>query len=199
MRTAVQAAPLVVLTTAAAQADRAVTARDRRTRGAFTVRAASPADAGDIHGLIVANLAAGRLLPRERREIALHAHRFVVVSDGGRVIACAELAPLSRAVAEVRSLVVGVEARSLGLGRQLVDELIRRAAAAGFEKLCAFTHSAAYFVQMGFSIVPHAWLPEKIEADCRGCAQFRQCGQYAVMLPLARRSHTFVPLASLHG
>ena len=65
--------------------------------------------------------------------------------------------------------------------------------------MCAFTHAAAYFVQMGFSIVPHAWLPEKIEVDCRSCAQFRQCGQYAVMLPLARRRQIDVPLASLHG
>jgi len=58
--------------------------------------------------------------------------------------------------------------------------------AAGFETLCAFTHSPEYFVRMGFSIVPHTWLPEKIETDCRSCAQFRHCGQYAVLLPLFR-------------
>ena len=45
---------------------------------------------------------------------------------------------------------------------------------------------AGYFVQLGFSIVPHTWVPEKIEADCRTCSQFRHCGQYAVMLPLIR-------------
>jgi hypothetical protein len=27
-------------------------------------------------------------------------------------------------------------------------------------------------------------VPEKIERDCRSCAQFRRCGQYAVTLPL---------------
>jgi amino-acid N-acetyltransferase len=166
---------------------------------ALTVRTATPADAGEIHRLILANLAAGRLLPRQRSEIAVHAHRFVVIADGDDVIACAELAPLSRTVAEVRSLVVGAAARSRGLGRTLVDEVMRRAGSAGFHTLCAFTHAAAYFVQMGFSIVPHAWLPEKIETDCRTCAQFRQCGQYAVMLPLTRTPQAFVSLASLHG
>jgi N-acetylglutamate synthase-like GNAT family acetyltransferase len=115
------------------------------------------------------------------------------------VIACADLAPLSRTVAEVRSLVVSTGARVRGIGRRLVDEIVRRATVAGFDKLCAFTHSPAYFVQMGFSIVPHAWLPEKIETDCGSCAQFRVCGQYAVMLPLARERQTCVPLASLHG
>ena len=115
------------------------------------------------------------------------------------MVACADLAPLSRTVAEVRSLVVSDEMRSRGVGRRLVDELAARAAAAGFQTLCAFTHAAGYFVQMGFSIVPHTWLPEKIDADCRSCAQFRTCGQYAVMLPLVRARQTCVPLTSLHA
>ena len=65
--------------------------------------------------------------------------------------------------------------------------------------LLAFTHAAGYFVHMGFSIVPHTWLPEKIEADCRSCALFRNCGQYAVMLPLVRVRQTCVPLTALHA
>ena len=89
--------------------------------------------------------------------------------------------------------------RSRGVGRRLVDERATHAAAAGFQTLCAFTHTAGYFVHMGFSIVPHTWLPEKIAADCRSCAQFRTCGQYAVMLPLVRTRQTCVPLTSLHA
>jgi len=99
----------------------------------------------------------------------------------------------------VRSLVVSAGGRARGVGRRLVDEIVRRATIGGFDKLCAFTHSPSYFVEMGFSIVPHVWLPEKIETDCRSCAQFRRCGQYAVLLPLARARQTCVPLASLHG
>ena len=163
------------------------------------VRVASEADVDAIYQLIEQHVAEGRLLPRRREEIAVHASRFVVAMVGRRVVACADLAPLSRSVAEVRSLVVSDEMRSRGLGRRLVDELATRAAASGFQTLCAFTHAAGYFVQMGFSIVPHTWLPEKIEADCRSCAQFRTCGQYAVMLPLARARQTCVPLTSLHA
>jgi amino-acid N-acetyltransferase len=164
-----------------------------------TLRGATSADADAIHTLITEYAAEGHLLPRTREEISIHAHRFLVAIDGRRVVACADLAPLSRSVAEVRSLVVSSLARSNGVGRRLVDELVQRASTAGFDKLCAFTHSPSYFVQMGFSIVPHAWLPEKIETDCRTCAQFRQCGQYAVMLPLSRMRQNCVPLASLHG
>jgi amino-acid N-acetyltransferase len=163
------------------------------------IRAATAADVNAIHRLIDSHVADGRLLPRRRDEIAAHASRFLVAVQGRRVVACADLAPLSRHVAEVRSLVVSDTVRSRGIGRRLVDELASRAAASGFETVCAFTHVAGYFVQMGFSIVPHTWLPEKIEADCRSCAQFRSCGQYAVMLPLVRAQQACVPLTSLHA
>jgi len=165
----------------------------------FALRAATAGDAGAIHALIVSHLAEGHLLPRERDEIAIHAHRFVVASRGDCVVACAELAPLSRDVSEVRSLVVSREARSLGLGSEILDELIDRATIAGFEKLCAFTHAPSYFVQRGFSIVPHVWLPEKIVTDCHACPHFRRCGQYAVLRELRRAHHACVPLAALHG
>lgn len=163
------------------------------------IRAASAGDVDAIHRLIEEHVADGHLLPRRREEIAAHVSRFIVAVHGRRIVACADLAPLSGTVAEVRSLVVSDAVRSRGIGRRLVDELARRAAASGFETLCAFTHAAGYFVHMGFSIVPHTWLPEKIEADCRSCALFRNCGQYAVMLPLVRVRQTCVPLTSLHA
>jgi amino-acid N-acetyltransferase len=163
------------------------------------IRAAAVEDVEAIHALIERHIADGRLLPRRREEIAAHISRFIVAVVGRRVVACADLAPLSGTVAEVRSLVVGDELRSRGIGRRLVDELARRAGASGFDTLCAFTHVAGYFVRMGFSIVPHTWLPEKIETDCRSCALFRTCGQYAVMLPLARARQTCVPLTALHA
>jgi amino-acid N-acetyltransferase len=169
----------------------------------FVLRTATAADAGAIHALIEEHRREGHLLPRTREEIGVHAHRFVVAAagdgDGARVIGGADLAPLSRTVAEVRSLVVAAAARRAGVGHALVDELVRRAGAAGFDKLCAFTHAPSYFVELGFSIVPHVWLPEKIQADCRSCPEFRRCGQYAVMLPLVRARQSCVPLASLHG
>ena len=166
---------------------------------AVTVRQATAADAPAIHSLIADQVAEGRLLARTQDEVAVHAHRFSVAVADGEVVGCADLAPLGAGVGEVRSLVVHMDARLLGIGRLLVDSVRRRAAAAGFHTLCAFTHAPRYFVQMGFSIVPHAWVPEKIQADCRTCPQFRRCGQYAVALLLAAARDTFVPLVSLHG
>ena len=163
------------------------------------IRTAGASDVDAIHRLVSEHLTEGRLLPRSRDEIANHVARFLVAVHDGRVVGCADLAPLSRRVAEVRSLVVDHGARSWGIGRQLVKELERRALVSGFESLTAFTLTPGYFVQLGFSIVPHTWVPEKIEADCRTCAQFRQCGQYAVMLPLIRTQATRVPSQFAHA
>ena len=165
----------------------------------IVLQTATVDDADAIHALITDHLAEGHLLPRTRDEIVVRADRFLVARHGRRILACAELAPLSRSVAEVRSLVVGRAARNAGVGRRIVSELRRRAEAAGFEQLCAFTHTPAYFVHMGFSIVPHVWLPEKIVTDCHACRHFRQCGQYAVVHRIGRSRHSCVPLTALHG
>lgn len=158
----------------------------KRTRQCTPIlRSAVPHDAKRIHELIERNREAGRLLPRPLTELHTHIDRFVVGVDGrGAIIACGELAPLSQTLAEIRSLVVAEKRRREGLGRRLVEELRRRARLAGFDDLCVFAHHPAYFAHMGFSIVPHTWLPEKIAANCGTCPLFRRCQQYAMVSDL---------------
>ncbi|HJR59138.1 MAG TPA: GNAT family N-acetyltransferase [Vicinamibacterales bacterium] len=166
-----------------------------------TFRQADARDARAIHHLIVENLEVGHLLPRTLEDVGAHAARFLVAESGGVVIGCAELAPLSDGVAEVRSLVVDEHARGRHVGPRLVAQLAAAGAAKGFATLSAFTHEPSHFVRLGFTIVPHMWVPEKIERDCRSCAQFRKCGQYAVTLPL--RSGALIgpeqPAALIYG
>jgi len=152
--------------------------------GRITLRSADAADAPRIHALITANMVEGHLLPRTLAEISLHADRFVIAVRGRKVVGCAELAPLSPQVSEVRSLAVDAAARKSGVGAMLVEELRTRARRENFDKLCAFTHAPGYFMPMGFSIVPHLWIPEKVFSDCVKCSEFRRCGQYAMVTPL---------------
>jgi len=149
-----------------------------------TFRAGRADDAPAMYALIAANLEAGHLLPRTLEDLRAHAHRFEVAVDGDVLAGCAELAPLSAAVAEVRSLVVGQAWRGRGLGPQLVARLQRQARLAGFSTLCALAHDPGHFVRLGFTIVPHVWFPEKVALDCTTCPKFRRCGQHAVALAL---------------
>jgi amino-acid N-acetyltransferase len=152
--------------------------------GSVSLRAAGSSDATAIHRLIVDNIEVGHLLARSLEDVERHVERFVVATVDDSVVGCAELAPLSRAVAEVRSLVVAEQFRGRHIGPDLVSRLGASATQAGFSTLCAFTHEPSHFVRMGFSIVPHIWVPEKVAHDCTSCALFRRCGQYAVTLPL---------------
>jgi len=152
--------------------------------GSITLRTAETREAKKLYALIQTNLEEGHLLPRTLGELSVHANRFVVAVKGRSIVGCAELAPLSPTVAEVRSLAVDANARGGRVGVMIVDELRRRARREGFERLCAFTHAPGYFTNMGFSIVPHTWLLEKIFTDCIKCPQFRSCGQYAMVVPL---------------
>jgi amino-acid N-acetyltransferase len=166
--------------------------RRAKIAAAISLRTATAADAPALHALIAAHLEEGRLLPRALDELMVHAPRFVVAVEtttaGERIVGCAELAPLSQAVAEIRSLVVDQDARRLGLGQQMVEALQWRARSEGYDKLCAFAHEPRFFVHRGFSIVPHTWVPEKIAHDCNSCPLFRNCGQYAIVLDLDRAS-----------
>ena len=144
------------------------------------LRTGIASDATAIHNLITANLSVGHLLPRTFEDVESHVERFVVAVAGDTVIGCGELAPLSSEVAEVRSLVVDEASRGQRTGVALVTALADRARELGYLTLCAFTHQPSHFVRLGFSIVPHVWVPEKIALDCVGCSQFRHCGQYAV-------------------
>jgi len=153
----------------------------RRKPREIEIRAARRTEARRIHTLIAAHLQEGHLLPRELEELQCHADRFLVAADRGRIVACGELAPLSRTLAEIRSLVVDRQYRGSGVGRRLVQKLREQARQGDFDRLCVFAHEPSYFAHMGFSIVPHVWLPEKINTDCSSCALFRRCGQFAMV------------------
>ena len=159
----------------------------------LVIRPATADDANAMFALINSHVSEGHLLPRELNELARHADRFLVaclpsadpsVGAPMDLVACAELAPLSAQVAEVRSLVVNRDVRGVGLASRMVNEIRSAAKSRGYETLCAFTHDARFFVRQNFSIVPHTWLPEKIATDCLTCPLFRKCEQHAMMLPL---------------
>jgi amino-acid N-acetyltransferase len=168
----------------------------------ITLRSADVSDARRVHALIAAALGDHHLLPRTRDDVARRATRFVVAVRKRRIVGCAELAHLSPQVAEVRSLVVDPAVRHHGTGSRLVEELRTRARHAGYETLCAFTHAPGYFTPMGFSIVPHLWVAEKVYTDCVQCPRFRRCGQYAMVLPLepvAEQQHTESVFVARHA
>ena len=148
------------------------------------IRPAGRPDAPAISRLVTTNVGLGHLLPRTPEEIGRHVFRFLVATLNGTVLGCGELAPLNERLSEIRSLVVAAGSRGAGIGTAVLAALVAGARRQGVPRLCAFTHVPHPFVALGFSIVPHTWLPEKIMADCQRCEWFRRCEQYAVVIEL---------------
>ena len=166
-------------------ADAQTTRDDGRDRaGTVAIRPAGRADAAAISRLVTANVGLGHLLPRTPTDITRHVSRFLVASRQETVLGCGELAPLSATLSEVRSLVVAAGSRGAGIGTAVLTAVVSNARRHGVPRVCAFTHVPHPFVALGFSIVPHPWLPEKIMTDCQGCEWFRRCEQYAVVIEL---------------
>jgi amino-acid N-acetyltransferase len=155
--------------------------------GDVIVRPAAPDEAADLFRLISDNLETGHLLPRPLGEVVLHVPRFLVAAEPAGVVGCAELARLGSKLAEVRSLVVAATHRGHGVGTLLLNEMVEMARQHGYGKLSAFAYNPRPFVRLGFSIVPHPWVPEKISTDCHRCVWFRRCAQYAVVLDLKQK------------
>jgi amino-acid N-acetyltransferase len=173
------------------RAAQAAAVRTSRRKGADrrpALRLATPSDGEEVFRLISAESAEGRLLPRTADELRRHLSRFTVVVDGdeagARLLGGAELAPLGNGVAEVRSLVVREGWRGRGLASMLVRAIQARARRAGVRRLSAFTHEPDLFLRLGFQVVPHEWVPEKIAADCEACPLFGRCGQTALICRL---------------
>ena len=111
----------------------AAVADEHRAGVEAVLRTACDADVDAIHRLVSTHMTEGRLLPRTREEIAARIARFIVAVDNGRVVGCADLAPLSRKAAEVRSLVVAGGVRAGGHGRRPVRAHQQRPHAAELE------------------------------------------------------------------
>ena len=122
---------------------------------------------------------------------------------GRKIVGCAELAPLSPQVAEVRSLAVDRAARGLGRRHAARRGAAARAQARGFDKLCAFTHAPGIFHPDGLFDRAAPLAAREGLHRLREVPAVPACGQYAMVLPLdearsragPRRAHRTARLA----
>ena len=101
--------------------------------------------------------------------------------QGERLLGCGALHFYSPTVAEIRSLAVAEQAKTQGVGRKLVEALVKEAQDYELDAVFAFTYVSEFFSKVGFHVVERGALPLKAWKDCLRCPKFQACDEIAVL------------------
>ena len=145
------------------------------------IRRAAERDVMEIAALINHYAALGQMLPRQEESVRQYLNEFTVAETLNKVIACGALHAWDRESAEVRSLAVAEEYAGLGLGKQIVNRLVRDGLERGFEYAFALTLQVRFFEKMDFQVVKKSVLPQKVWGDCIICPFLYNCHETAVI------------------
>lgn len=147
----------------------------------LAVRKAVMHDIPLILDLINDYAARGIMLPRTEFEMSEAIRDFLVVMNGQELLGCGALHFYSPKVGEIRSLAVREKAKKMGVGRILVEALVREADLFELDVVFAFTYVVEFFNKVGFHVVERGVLPLKAWKDCLRCAKFSACDEIAVL------------------
>ena len=147
----------------------------------LTVRKAVMRDIGPILDLINDYAAKGIMLPRTEFEMSEAIRDFTVVLKGSELLGCGALHFYSPTIGEIRSLAVHERAKTHGVGRRVVEALLREAQEYELDAVFAFTYVDQFFQKVGFHVVERGVLPLKAWKDCLRCPKFQACDEIAVL------------------
>lgn len=139
------------------------------------------ADVESIYQLIKVYADQQIVLPRSQLSIYQHLQCMYVVKDKDKIVGIAGLHVIGRDLAEVRSLVIDPEYQQKGIGRLLVDHIIKESSILRVDRLISLTYQVDFFKKCGFEIVEKEALPEKVWLDCIKCPKFNHCDEIAMI------------------
>jgi len=147
----------------------------------LTVRKAAMRDIKPMLEVINAYAAKGIMLPRTEFEMSENMRDFSVVYSGNDLLGCGALHFYSPTMGEVRSLAVAERAKTMGVGRLVVETLVKEAVEYELDAVFAFTYVPGFFAKVGFDEVERGELPLKAWKDCLRCPKFQSCDEIAVL------------------
>jgi amino-acid N-acetyltransferase len=139
-------------------------------------------DVEQIHAVIQPYADGGILLPRSIPELCENVRDFMVAEDDHRVVGCGALHLYGMHLAEIRSIAVVPERKGRGIGRWLVEALIKESHRHRVSCLCLFTRTPGFFGHLGFEISRRQDLPDKIYKDCVDCPKLSCCDEIAMVM-----------------
>ena len=121
---------------------------------------------------------------RARKMISRQLENFFVAEKDGRVVGCGSLCALGSDLVEIRSLGVLESQKGMGIGRMLVECLIREAQKRKFPRVMALTYQVAFLKRSVSQSYRRKFFPEKVWTDCIHCKKQDRCDEIAVLKQL---------------
>lgn len=147
----------------------------------LTFRKARISDVETMYRLVNEYARRGLMLPRARSTFYEFLRDYTVVEADGKFLGSAALHILWEDLAEIRSLAIIPEAVGKGIGRALVEQLIKEACDLQLQEVLALTYQPEFFEKCGFTRVEKETLPQKVWQECIHCPQFPNCGEVALV------------------
>lgn len=147
-------------------------------------RKANMQDVETIHGLINSYAEKNLMLARSRNMIYEGLRDFTVAEDQGKFYGAGALHILWEDLAEVRALAITPDTVKTGIGRGLVENLIKEAKDLGITKVFTLTYQPGFFEKCGFKVIDKDKLPQKVWKECINCPQFPNCNETALLIEL---------------
>jgi amino-acid N-acetyltransferase len=147
----------------------------------ISVRAATIGDMREVEPLIKKFAADNLMLPKSFDQLARTFREFVVAVDAtGRIVGCGALRIYTEDLAEICSLAVAEGYQGAGIGRKVVEQLVRDARDLAVGRVFALTLKPDFFTKLSFDVVQKENFPLKVWADCRNCPKLNACDEIAV-------------------
>ncbi len=138
-------------------------------------------DVEDIYNLINSYADEGLMLARPRSTLYECIREFILAEEDGEFLGIGALHIIWEDLAEIRALAIKRDVRKTGIGRQVVEALLKDAKELGIKQVFALTYQPDFFKKCGFSVIPKEELPHKVWKDCINCPKFPNCDEIAVL------------------
>ncbi|RNC29001.1 MAG: Amino-acid acetyltransferase [Candidatus Dichloromethanomonas elyunquensis] len=145
-------------------------------------RHAKLSDVEEIMMLINQYAEKGLMLPRTRNTLYEGIREFVVAVEEERIIGTGSLHIIWDDLAEIRALAVDPGKRDKGIGRKIVERLLKEAVGLHCPQVFALTYQVDFFKKFGFEIIDKEQMPHKVWKECINCIKFPNCDEIAMIL-----------------
>jgi amino-acid N-acetyltransferase len=136
----------------------------------------------DIQKIVKEYVDEGIILKRDDDEVAMNIRSYIVAYDKNKPVGVGALHIFSPFLGEIRSLTVKKEYQGKGIGKQIVNKLIKEAKDLGLKEVLTLTYQKEFFEKLGFVEIPKESIPDKkIWADCIKCKFFPNCNEIALI------------------